>query len=64
MSWILSAISESGGDGSGRGGRCSNESKPSSPFSATGIISFDLKTAFEDDFRVNAGLSGTNSMVF
>ena len=29
----------------------------SSPFSATGIISFDLKTAFEDDFRVNAGLS-------
>lgn len=29
----------------------------SAPFSATGIISFDLKTAFEDDFRVNAGLS-------
>lgn len=28
VSWILSAISESGGDGSGRGGRCSNESKP------------------------------------
>jgi hypothetical protein len=27
------------------------------PFSATGIISFDLKTAFEVDFRVKDGLS-------
>lgn len=57
MSWILSAISGSGAGGSGRGGRCSNEPKPSFPFSATGIISFDLKTAFEVDFRVKDGLS-------
>lgn len=28
MSWILSAISGSGGGGSGRGGRCSSESEP------------------------------------